>query len=180
MWIFRKPLVVLLAAGMVSSLVWPASAREQFAAAVAHDMCKPPHSCPTVTPANGAPAQLQALTGGYTPTSWAQALLGALGDQASDANLHAVTAWERAEGGHWSNAARFNPLNTTQTAPGSWPINSVGVQAFPSWGEGFTATVQTLRNGRYGGILAALADGSCAACVAAAVASSPWGTGAFA
>ena len=114
-----------------------------------------------------------------TPTSWAQALLGELGAPATPENVRAIVAWERAEGGHWSNSARFNPLNTTQVEAGATPMNSVGVQAYSSWDEGLTATVTTLQNGRYGGVLAALRAGNCAPCVAAAVGASPWGTGAF-
>src|SRR4051794_31933346 len=55
-------------------------------------------------------------------------------------------------------------------------MNSVGVKAYTSWDQGFTATVDTLNNGRYGGILDALRSGS-AMDVANAVAASPWGTG---
>jgi hypothetical protein len=130
--------------------------------------------------AASAPVSIEAPAGSVTPASWAQTLLAALGDGITPENLRAITSWERAEGGHWANAARFNPLNTTQTMPGSRAMNSVGVQAYTSWGQGLTATVTTLRNGRYGSILGALRAGDCAACVAAAVGASPWGTGRFA
>jgi hypothetical protein len=116
----------------------------------------------------------------YTPLSWAAALLSSGGWPRSACNLSAVTAWEAAEGGNWANTARFNPLDTTQAEPGSWSMNSVNVQAYPSWAEGFTATLTTLRNGRYGPVLAALAAGDDAQAVADAVAASPWGTGPFA
>lgn len=45
----------------------------------------------------------------------------------------------------------FNPLDTTQPAPGSYPMpgNSAGVQRFLSLAEGVSATVQTLLNGNY-------------------------------
>lgn len=115
----------------------------------------------------------------YTPQSWAAALLSSGGWPQSACNLAAVTGWEAAEGGNWGNSARFNPLDTTQPEPGSWPINSVDVMAYPSWAEGFAATLATLRNGRYGGILAALSAGDDAQAVADAVAASPWGTGPF-
>lgn len=115
----------------------------------------------------------------YTPRSWAAALLSSGGWPQSGCNLAAVTGWEAAEGGNWDNSARYNPLDTTQPEPGSWPMNSVNVQAYPSWAEGFTATLATLRNGRYGGILAALQSGNDAQAVADAVAASPWGTGPF-
>jgi len=115
----------------------------------------------------------------YTPPSWAGALLSAGGWPQTSCNLAAVTAWEAAEGGNWANAARFNPLDTTMPEPGSWGINSVNVQAYPSWQAGFTATLTTLGNGNYGPILAALRSGGSAQAVADAVAASPWGTAAF-
>ena len=115
----------------------------------------------------------------YTPASWADALLSAGGWPRTSCNLAAVAAWENAEGGQWHNAATFNPLDTTQPEPGSAPMNSVGVQAYPSWQAGFTATLATLGNGNYGPILSALRSGASAQAVADAVASSPWGTSPF-
>jgi hypothetical protein len=115
----------------------------------------------------------------YTAASWAAALLTAGGWPQTACNLSAVTAWERAEGGHWANGARFNPLNTTQPEPGSWSMNSAGVQAYPSWRSGFAATLATLGNGRYGPVLSALSAGTSARAVADAVAASPWGTAWF-
>jgi len=115
----------------------------------------------------------------YTPSSWAAALLWAGGWPRTSCNVNAVTAWEAAEGGHWANAARFNPLDTTQPEPGSWPVNGAGVQAYPSWAGGFRATLTTLASGRYGPILAALSGGDSAQAVAVAVAASPWGTAPF-
>lgn len=117
--------------------------------------------------------------GGYTPITWAAALLQALGDGVTDANMQAIVGWETAEGGNWHNAARFNPLNTTQGAAGSTnPGFSAGVQAYTSWAEGLQATVQTLNNGSYNGILTALKAGNNAQAVAAAIGASPWGTSA--
>lgn len=116
----------------------------------------------------------------YTPSSWAAALLGAGGWPQTRCNLAAVTAWEQAEGGNWGNAARFNPLDTTMPGPGSSAMNSAGVQAYPSWQAGFTATLATLGNGNYGPIRSALSSGTSAQAVADAVAASPWGTSAFA
>jgi hypothetical protein len=115
----------------------------------------------------------------YTPSLWAAALLSAGGWPQTSCNLAAVTAWENAEGGNWANAARFNPLDTTQPEPGSTGINSVNVQAYPSWQAGFTATLATLGNGNYGPILSALRSGTSAQAVTDAVAASPWGTAAF-
>jgi hypothetical protein len=115
----------------------------------------------------------------YTPASWAVALLTSGGWPRTSCNIGAITAWENAEGGNWANSARFNPLNTTEPEPGSDPMNSAGVQAYPSWAEGFRATFTTLTNGNYGAVLAALATGDSAQAVAVAVAASPWGTAPF-
>ena len=112
----------------------------------------------------------------YSPTSWARALLGALGVPVTDANVTAVTAWEAAEGGHWHNIDRYNPLNTSQPMPGATSTNGAGIKAYTSWDQGLTATVKTLQNGLYGGILDALKRGDSADAVVSAVVRSPWGT----
>jgi hypothetical protein len=115
----------------------------------------------------------------YTQASWARALLRADSDPRTRCNLDGVTAWERAEGGHFANAARYNPLDSTMREPGSWSMNPVGVQAYPSWRAGFRATLATLHNGLYGNVLAALRAGDSAQAIADAVAASPWGTQPF-
>jgi hypothetical protein len=117
--------------------------------------------------------------GAYSPHTWAVALLTTTRLPLTACNVAAVTDWESAEGGNWQNSATANPLNTTMPEPGSHAINSAGVQAYPSWPVGFTATVATLSNGDYPGILAALRAGDSAQAVAAAVGASPWGTGDF-
>ena len=120
-----------------------------------------------------------ALSGHYTQLTWAKALLEQLHMPLTTQNTAAITAWEMAEGGHWHNSAHYNPLNTTMPEPGATSMNSVGVKAYTSWAQGFTATLATLHNGYYGGILAALRAGDNAIAVADAVAASPWGTGNF-
>jgi peptidoglycan hydrolase CwlO-like protein len=130
--------------------------------------------------APGLPAALAAAPpGGYNQLTWARALLLGMALPVTPSNVAAVTAWEMAEGGHWYNSAHYNPLNTTQPMPGATSMNSVGVKAYTSWQQGFAATVKTLRNGYYDGILAALQRGDDAFAVADAVAASPWGTGDF-
>ena len=119
------------------------------------------------------------LSNHYVPLTWAKALLQQLGMPLTEQNVAAVTAWELAEGGHWHNSAHYNPLDTTMPEPGATAMNSVGVKAYVSWAQGFQATIATLRNGYYGGILAALRAGDDAIAVADAVAASPWGTGNF-
>jgi len=66
--------------------------------------------------------------------------------------MTSLAEWQRREGG----TAAFNPLNTTQRAPGATNYNSVGVRNYRSQQQGLNATVETLRNGRYTDILRAL------------------------
>jgi murein DD-endopeptidase MepM/ murein hydrolase activator NlpD len=80
-----------------------------------------------------------------------------------------------AEGGF----VHLNPLNTTQPAAGATIWNSIGVRTYPDWTTAIRATTQTLKNGQYRGILAALKAGDNALAVARAVGASPWGTGDF-
>jgi hypothetical protein len=112
---------------------------------------------------------------GFTPTSFAESLLRALGIKATAGSLKGVIGWEHAEGGNWNNAAKHNPLNTTLRAAGAKSINSVGVKSYKSWEQGLAATVKTLKNGKYAKILAALRSGDPMA-IADAIGSSPWGT----
>jgi hypothetical protein len=112
----------------------------------------------------------------YTARTWAIALLQRLNAPITHQNVHAIVAWEAGEGGHWQNSATYNPLDTTQDAPGASSMNSVGVKAYSSWDEGLNATVQTLQNGRYQPILDALHNGHEASLVTQAVVNSPWGT----
>ena len=85
------------------------------------------------------------------PTDWANAFLGALGVPDTKTNVSNVVGWEALEGGNWHNTAKYNPLNTTQEAPGSTNFatgrTGSGIQAYPNWQEGLDATVQTLQNG---------------------------------
>jgi hypothetical protein len=138
------------------------------------------HSHPGAAASPAMTARTVSTSGdSYTPSSWAAALLSAGGWPQTRCNVAAVTDWEQAEGGNWQNSAAFNPLDTTMPEPGSWGMNSVGVQAYPSWQAGFTATLTTLGNGNYGPILSALDAGGNAQAVADAVAASPWGTSGF-
>jgi hypothetical protein len=115
-----------------------------------------------------------------TPTDFANAFLNAIPEPDTADNVEAIIGWEEREGGNWHNAAMFNPLNTTRVYDGSTSINSVGVESYSSWDDGVTATVQTITNGFYSGILAAFAAGNDPVAVANAVGASPWGTPNFA
>lgn len=108
---------------------------------------------------------------------WANAVLKGLGIKANPENRRAMVGWARAEGGHWNNDAKYNPLNTTQPMPGAGNTGTQGnIKVYRSWQQGVKATVKTLKNGYYGPILAALKGGS-AEDVAAAIGKTPWGTG---
>lgn len=103
---------------------------------------------------------------------WAIALLQRLGISPNEQNVSALVAWQQAEG----TRARYNPLATTQPAPGADNFNSVGVKDYATQDQGLDATVKTLRNGNYPNILSALKSGT-AYDVGNAVLHSPWGTG---
>lgn len=126
-----------------------------------------------------APELLMKAGGKVTQVTWAQAFLKSLNMKLTPDNLAAIVAWEMAEGGHWYNTAYYNPLNTSQPMPGARTFNSHGVKIYRSWSQGLRATVITINNGYYGGILAALRAGNDGQAVASAVAASPWGTGPF-
>jgi hypothetical protein len=113
---------------------------------------------------------------------WSLDLLKRLGMPPTRENVIALVAWQQAEGGHTNNDARWNPLNTTQPWPGATriPRNAPGVKAYRSYDDGLAATVKTLQNGRYPGILVALRKGNSAdAVVNAVIHPVVWGTSAL-
>lgn len=124
------------------------------------------------------------LSGNATETQFATDLLSKINAPINDSNIAAMTTWMKFEGGGGGkatglgvNSAMFNPLNTTLRTSGSTgSMNSVGVQRYASYDAGLSATVQTLQNGRYSNILAALKQGTSTAAVLGAVNASPWGT----
>jgi hypothetical protein len=143
-----------------------------------------------------------------TPQTFADTLLSQPGIDApiTASNEYALETWALAEGGGagcpgqpadqspWQNSAgpAGNPLNTTQTEPGSTNWNPVGVQIYSNadgqtcWYWGVLATTQTLTGaiGNYGPIISALRnpvldDYSQCVQLATAVGNSEWGTGNF-
>lgn len=111
-------------------------------------------------------------TGSREQDAFYVAVLKGLGLPVSEGNMQLMRAWNQAEG---MDAGYNNPFATTQGGPGT-KINSVGVMAYSSFDAGVQATIQTLQNGRYQGILDGLARSDPAA-TAQAIADSPWGTG---
>lgn len=141
-----------------------------------------------------------------SPQTFADAILGYAGVNApvTGPNEFAFETWERAEGGGagcpgqppstapWAYSAgpAGNPLNTTQSEPGSTAYNSVNVQIYADadgqtcWYWGVDAIATTLTNGLYQAIINVLdnpsaSDSSQCVALAQAVGSTPWGTGDF-
>lgn len=118
-----------------------------------------------------------------TCDEWAQALLTHGEWPVTMEHRMGLVAWAMAEGTITVPAcsgALWNPLDTTEPAPGATDFNAVGVKNYPDEPTGIEAVYATLLNGRYPPILAWLADeGSSALGLPAAVAASPWGTGNF-
>lgn len=141
----------------------------------AHETASTSSSTPATSSAAGpAPAT---PAGGYSPQTWAAALVTMLGVAPTKQAIANIVSWERQEGGHWNNSATYNPLNTTEI-PASGGYSNTGTQgnikAYTSWAQGLAATVATIKNGSYGGVIAAL--GAPSATFEAAVNASPWGT----
>lgn len=113
--------------------------------------------------------------GGLTKVGAATSILQGIGAPVNQHTLGAMIGWFNAEGGNWNNSARFNPLNTTLSAPGASSINSVGVKSYGNWHQGINATVQTLRQPNMSSIVQAFKNSDPQG-VIHAIAGSPWGT----
>lgn len=114
---------------------------------------------------------------------WEQQLLAAIGAPTTQQNISFLDKWASIESGaKGTGGGQFNPLNTTQTEPGSTAFNfnnGFPVQNFPNASEGITATATTLQNGYYPDILSALQSGNPFANITQAMRSqlNTWGTG---
>ena len=110
-----------------------------------------------------------------TPAGWADALLQAEGMPLTSCNISAIEAWEQAEGGGFGNQAAGNPLNVNPPATVGWPGHeATGAWAFDTPANGLKYTIETLNNGNYGPVLAALRAGNNAQAVMNAIETSPW------
>ena len=96
----------------------------------------------------------------YTRQQFVTDVLRGIGNTNPSGNVIGwMVAWTVAETGHPSGSyqgASYNLLNTTQPAPGTTDFNSIGVKNYTSYAQGIAATVQTLQNGYYPALLAAL------------------------
>ena len=90
---------------------------------------------------------------------WQVAYLRAVGAPLTAANVRFLNTWQRFEGGHTNNNAKFNYLNTTWGK--QYPtINGVRVRSYPNLDVGAQAFASTLEaNRNYQGILQGLRVG---------------------
>jgi hypothetical protein len=131
------------------------------------------------------------MAGDINERQWATEFLGRINAPVTEQNMAAMLAWQRAEGGGGGkktglgvNSANYNPLNTTLDVRGAKRMGDgpgyggyeAGVKSYNSWNQGMDATVKTIMNGKYTGILAALQQGGSSAAVLDQVVASPWGT----
>jgi hypothetical protein len=138
----------------------------------------PPPAAPShPAPASPAPAPVTAA-GAPAPTAeyetprganqlaWSEAILTALGDPLTPANIVSIGYWMQNEAGtppHGIVGAN-NPINVSQPGFGGWPIKSEGggynLYSYPSPQAGIQALVAYLTPTGYPQILAALKSGA--------------------
>jgi len=108
-----------------------------------------------------------------TRSLWAPRFLSAIpGVVSYPEGIVAVVAWIDSEG----SRALCNPLDTTEPWPGATNYNSAGVKNYETQLDGINASVATILNGYYGGILAALRAQAKADAVCAEICASRWGS----
>jgi hypothetical protein len=112
---------------------------------------------------------------------WITDFLNAIGADPNNAqNRSFMNAWITKESGQYPISYGWNPLNTTQSGPGSYGGGAQGnIQFFPSYQSGLAANVKTITNGLYGDLLGALRSGSASTSVPYHGLST-WGTGSLA
>lgn len=112
----------------------------------------------------------------FTRESWARDLLTRMGYPVTTENMTSVMAWQIQEGGHFNNAATYNPLNTTLGHKTYGSMNSVGVATYPDYETGMAQTIKTINLRYYDKIRADLKASADPATTTADIKASPWGT----
>jgi hypothetical protein len=127
-----------------------------------------PASPPPAAPVAGAPAPTAEYETprGANQLAWSEAILTALGDPLTSANILSIGYWMQNEAGtppHGIVGAN-NPINVSQPGFGGWPIKSEGggynLYSYPSPQAGIQALVAYLTPTGYPQILAALKSGA--------------------
>lgn len=109
-----------------------------------------------------------------TPLDFARAILKRLSLPETQNNLISLVAFVGIEQGHWSNTARFNPLNTTLVMQGSTRAPGTIVQRYTSWAQGVEANARTLAQSNMRGIVDALRASADPQVFLRALSDSPW------
>lgn len=91
----------------------------------------------------------------HLPLLWKFRVLKGIKAKGAKENRRVLHAQQIAEGGTADN----NPLNTTEPWAGATNYNSVGVKNYRTGADGINATVATLLNGHYTGIVNDLREG---------------------
>jgi hypothetical protein len=123
----------------------------------------PPPTAPA-RPAPSATAENQTPRGA-SELAWSEAILTALGDPLTDANIVSLGYWMQNEAGSPPKGivGANNPINVSQPGYGGWTIkyegNGWSLYSYPTPQDGIAATVKYLTPTGYPLILAALKSG---------------------
>jgi hypothetical protein len=118
----------------------------------------PPAPAPAATAENQTPR-------GANELAWSEAILTALGDPLTDANIVSLGYWMQNEAGSPPSGivGANNPINVSQPGFGGWPVkyegNGWSLYSYPAPQDGVAATVKYLTPTGYPLILAALKSG---------------------
>jgi hypothetical protein len=140
-----------------SALV-PTPAPERTTPAPSPSLAASPGPAPAATAENQTPR-------GANELAWSKAILTALGDPLTDANIVSLGYWMQNEAGSPPSGivGANNPINVSQPGYGGWPIkyegNGWSLYSYPTPNDGIAATVKYLTPTGYPLILAALKSG---------------------
>ena len=158
---FREPAVVPTSAAPVRS---PSAAATHPAPPASKAPAPPP--APVTAAGAPAPTAEYQTPRGANQLAWSEAILNALGDPLTAANIVSIGYWMQNEAGtppHGIVGAN-NPINVSQPGFGGWPIKSEGggynLYSYPSPQAGIQALVAYLTPTGYPQILAALKSGA--------------------
>jgi hypothetical protein len=118
-----------------------------------------------------------------SPSDFSKAVLSGLGIGTSVADVTNLNAWQQHEG-QWTVSSpaymaqnMHDPLNTTLSMPGSKQLS--GTMSYPSWQEGVSATISTIKQSNMAPILASLKANDNLASFSKALESTPWAASAY-
>ena len=124
----------------------------------------PPSPSPTAAQGPAATAENQTPRGA-SELAWSEAILTALGDPLTNANIVSLGYWMQNEAGSPPSGivGANNPINVSQPGYGGWAIkyegNGWSLYSYPTPQDGIAATVKYLTPTGYPLILAALKSG---------------------